>query len=414
MTPQRIAVIGAGIVGVSCAHELKTRGFDVVVIDPARHESAASRGNAGALAYAEILPIASGNVLRKVPKWLLDPLGPLSIRLRYARRVLPWLIRFVLAGRRETVRATADALAALNLLSRGMHEPLYREAGLSAAVRKTGALHLYESRREFERALPGWALRERHGIRFRHVERGALGELEPALAPVFACATYIEDWHLVSDPLTVLQGLVQLNRRNGVVFVADSVVQIEPDGEGLRIRLQAGDAMRAHQAVVAAGAWSRALARGLGDKIPVEAERGYNTTVADPGVDLGPELIFGEHGFVATQLGCGLRIGGGAEFAGLGEPPNFGRAEAMLTKARRFLPGLDARDGRQWMGARPSMPDSRPVIGPSPRHPQVLYAFGHGHVGLTQAPGTARLIAELAMQRATSIDVRPYSAARFD
>ena len=155
MTVKRIAVIGAGIIGVTCAYELNARAFDVVVVDPGDHDSAPSRANAGALAYAEVLPIASGGILRKVPGWLLDPLGPLSIKLGYLHRVAPWLVRFVLAGREKTVRDTGAALAGLNILSRKSCRKVYAAAELSNAVRPVGALHLYENEQEFRRALPG-------------------------------------------------------------------------------------------------------------------------------------------------------------------------------------------------------------------------------------------------------------------
>jgi D-amino-acid dehydrogenase len=199
-----------------------------------------------------------------------------------------------------------------------------------------------------------------------------------------------------------------------VELIRDAATGVHSHGSTLQVSLRHGDKpVQADKVVLAAGAWSGALAKSLGDRIPVEAERGYNTTISQPQVTIARELIFGEHGFVATQLDCGLRIGGGAEFAGLDEPPYYARADAMLTKAARFLPGLNTHQGVKWMGCRPSMPDYRPVIGPSPGHPQVLYAFGHGHLGLTQAAGTAKLIAQLALGRKPDINIDPYSPSRF-
>ena len=415
-TASKIAVIGAGIIGVTCAYELRAHGFDVVLIDPCNKESAPSSKNAGALAYSEILPIASGAVLRKVPRWLADSNGPLSIRAGHLPRILPWLTRFVLASRQKNVRNTAAALARLNKFSRKLCNPLYDAAQITNSIRRIGALHLYESESEFLNALPGWGLKADNGIKFRHLTQADVLALEPALAPVLYGATLIEDWHLVSDPGDVLQALFRLARTTGAEFVRDAVLDIRATDSGVNIEFaNRSNAIRFDQAVIAAGAWSGTLARRLGDRIPVEAERGYNTTIAVPNIEINRELIFGEHGFVATRLDCGLRIGGGAEFAGLDEPPCYERAAAMLRKAGRFLPGLQSGGAHdsQWMGCRPAMPDSRPVIGPSRNNPTVLYAFGHGHVGLTQAPATGRLIAELALGRQPGIDIKPYSPDRF-
>ncbi len=411
---KRVVVIGAGIIGAACAYELSVHGFEVVVIDPGNHESAASRRNAGALAYAEILPIASGKILRNVPRWLLDPLGPLAISPRYLRQALPWFLRFARATRKKTFHHSVQALARLNSLSKGLCQPLYKAANISSAIQAGGALQLYENEQAFRRTLPGWGLRAENGIKFKHIGQAELLTMEPALAPIFVGATVLEDWFVVSDPQIVLDGVVQLNRDQGVRFIDDAVVAINTSANGIMVELERGDeALDTDHCVLAAGAWSRSLAAKLGDAIPLEAERGYNSTIPEPAISISSELIFGDHGFVATRLQCGLRIGGAAEFAGLDAPPNYGRARAMLQKAKRFLPGLHAENAVYWMGCRSATPDNRPVIGRSSGDPRILYAFGHGHVGLTQAPGTARLIAELAAEREPSIDIKPYAPNRF-
>jgi D-amino-acid dehydrogenase len=165
--------------------------------------------------------------------------------------------------------------------------------------------------------------------------------------------------------------------------------------------------------VVAAGAWSRRLTDPLGDHVPLETERGYNTTLPLGSFDLRRQIIFGGHGFVVTPLTTGLRVGGAVELGGLDLPPNFARSEAMLRKAMRFLPGLSPEGGQQWMGFRPSLPDSLPVIGPSRASARIIYAFGHGHLGLTQSAGTGRLVADLVSGPAPAIDLAPFRPGRF-
>jgi D-amino-acid dehydrogenase len=188
---------------------------------------------------------------------------------------------------------------------------------------------------------------------------------------------------------------------------------LTPSDGGIHIRLKDNAPVDAAKAVIACGAWSAPLARGLGDHIPLETERGYNTTLPPGSFDLRRQLTFGGHGFVITPLSSGIRVGGAVEFGGLAAPPNFARSEAMLHKAAQFLPGLKTDGGIQWMGCRPSLPDSLPVIGPSKATPNVIYAFGHGHLGLTQSAATGRLVADLVAQRWPSIDLAAFSPRRF-
>lgn len=192
-----------------------------------------------------------------------------------------------------------------------------------------------------------------------------------------------------------------------------SVRWLQPSGQGVRLILEDGRLLQAGQVVVAAGAHSRQLAQGVGDCIPLDTERGYNTTLPPDALDLRQQITFSDHGFVVSPLRCGIRVGGAVELAGLKRAPNYQRAQAMLNKAKAFLPDLDTRDGTPWMGFRPSLPDSLPIIARSPRHPAVVYAFGHGHLGLTQSAATARLVRDIITQNTPAIDLYPYRVQRF-
>ena len=196
-------------------------------------------------------------------------------------------------------------------------------------------------------------------------------------------------------------------------MVRGEVVHIEPSPADVTLRLADGRSLVAQNVVVAGGAWSRGLVRPLGDRIPLETERGYNTTLPPGAFDLRRQLTFGGHGFVITPLSSGIRVGGAVELGGLKLPPNYARAEAMLKKAKAFLPDLDVTGGRQWMGFRPSLPDSLPAIGRSRASPRIVYAFGHGHLGLTQSAGTGKLVAELLTGEVSSIDLTAFSPQRF-
>ena len=409
-----VIVVGAGIVGLACALAAQRQGFRVTLIDRGEPAAATSRGNAGGIATSDILPLASPGIIRKAPRWLLDPLGPLSIHPRHAARLAPWLWRFWRAsGPAQVARSTA-ALAALNGLSWQQTLPLYREAGVEGHLHQRGSIQLYESERAFRAAAPGWTVRAKHGIAFEHLDRPQLQRLEPALAPLFPRATFVPGWCHVSDPYRIGQAFAAHIRKRGGRILRGSVAGIEPASDNkVRLRLADDAPLEANRLVVAAGAWSHLLSRQLGEPVPLETERGYNTTLPHPGVELDRMLIFGDDGFVISPLEIGLRVGGRVELGGLDLPPDHRRTRAMLAKAKRALPGLDTSGGDVWMGFRPSLPDSLPVLGRSGRHPNVLYAFGHGHLGLTQAPATGHLIGQLLRDEPPAIDLAPFRVDRF-
>jgi len=381
----------------------------VTLIDRDEPCTGASGYNAGAIATPEVLPLASPGMLMKAPKWLLDPNGPLAIPPAYFPRIMPWLYRFWRASTTAQVRESAQALGALMGISLPAVERLYDRAGITSLLRRTGALYLYESEAEFRRAQGNWALRRELGVEFEHVDSATLHEMEPAIGPQFNHATHMPNWTMVSDPLEVGRALGRHAVSLGVRLVRDTVVRIGETG----VELQHGGLLAADQMVLAAGAWSHRLARDWGERIPLETERGYNTTIPEPGIEVQRELIFGEHGFVASPLSCGFRVGGAAELGGLEIAPNYARADSMLAKARRFLPDLKTDGGTQWMGFRPSLPDSKPVIGRSPRHPRVIHAYGHGHLGLTQGPATAELVADIVTETKPALDLQPFRPDRF-
>jgi D-amino-acid dehydrogenase len=409
-----VLVIGAGIVGVASALRLQREGRDVWLIDRECVAAQASRGNAGALAFSDILPLASPGMLRHAARWLLDPLGPLTIRPRYLPRLTPWLLRFWRASRRDRVRAGTAAQAALMTLSAAETISMLAAAGASHMLRSDGVLHLYESEAELQTSQPGWQARAEQGIVFTHLHGAqSIAPFQPGLSPAIVAATFVPDWSTISDPLQLTLALAREFERLGGRIGRGDAIALSPGADGVNVHLREGPTIVARRVVVAAGAWSHRLARTLGERIPLETERGYNTTLPPGAFDLKRQLTFGGHGFVVTPLTCGIRVGGAVEFAGLEAAPNFARSAALLAKAKRLMPGLRTEGGSEWMGFRPSLPDTLPAIGPSATDERVVYAFGHGHLGLTQAAATARLVADILSGRPPSIDLVPYRPQRF-
>ena len=407
-------VVGAGIIGVSIAWRLREQGHDVLLLDRSGVAAEASRGNAGACAYSDILPLASPGILRQAPRWLLDPLGPLSIPPRYLPRIAPWLWRFWRASRPAQVAASTRAQATLMTLAAQAMPRLVQAVGAQGQLHTDGNLQLYESQAEWQASLTGWQVRAEHGIAFEHLQGPqAIARWQPGLSPALVAATFVPGWQRIDDPQRLCEQIAAAFVACGGRVRRAQVEALAPVDGGVGVVTVGGQSLRARQVVVAAGAWSHLLARSLGQRIPLETERGYNTTLPPGAFDLRRQLTFGGHGFVVTPIAGGVRVGGAVELGGLQAPPNHARSRALLDKARRFLPGLKTEHGSTWMGFRPSLPDSLPIIGAASGVPRVLYAFGHGHLGLTQSAATAELVADLAAGRAPSIDLAPFSAARF-
>jgi D-amino-acid dehydrogenase len=408
-----IIVIGGGGIGLSSALALQKAGNKVLVLDRPSEARRASEMNAGAFAFTDIVPLATPGIMRRAPKWLLDPLGPLSIPPAYALRIAPWMLRFWRASWPDRYQASLTAQASLMQLSQAALARQVQDVGGADLLQREGQLQLYEGKREFQASLPGWDLRRAHGIRFELLESPeAIAEIQPGLDPRFTHAAYTPDWVNTVDPARWLDRLATtFETRNGRMTRAD-VVKLVPRESDVEIVAASGSFL-ARRVVVAAGAWSHHLARRLGDRIPLETERGYNTTLPEGAFDLRTHLTFSGHGFVVTKINGGVRVGGAVELGGLKLPPDYRRADILLNKAKDFLPELKTEGGTKWMGFRPSMPDSLPVIDRSPSDRRIVYAFGHGHLGLTQSAGNAEIVASLAGETPAPIDIGAFSARRF-
>ena len=414
---KRVGVIGAGMVGVCAALYLQRDGHTVFLVEPGVPGEGASFGNAGAFNASSVTPVAMPGVIRNVPKWLRDPLGPLSLRWTYLPSVLPYLIRFIRAGTEEKVHQQARALRPLVGATLAALQPLVKEAGAEALVHQRGHLYVYRSAESLAKDGLAWALRRESGVVVDEFDADELRQLEPALSRDYVRGLLVRENGHTSNPFGLVTALAERFVRNGGVVIRGRATGFRLDGGQLTAIRTDGGELAADAAVVCAGAWSKPLAASLGDKVPLETERGYHLMIRDPEVMPTIPTADGDGKFVATPMDTGLRFAGTVEFAGLEAPPDWRRARILLEQGRRMLPGLAAHHPEErisvWMGHRPSMPDSLPVLGRSRATPDVVYAFGHGHVGMTAAPMTGRLVADLVTGRPPSIDIAPFAASRF-
>ena len=413
--PVRVLVVGSGIVGLAVAYHLVKAGVIVEVVDRDPDGDRASQGNAGGIAVTEVVPAATPQVWRRLLPWMLDPLGPLTVRPAYALKLIPWFVRFKRSGTALEMARITRALAALNAPVYDDLVPMLNDLGLHGHLHRKGALTIYETQQGYQRDAAEWESKRSCGIDATELTGNEAREMEPALGPLVSRAVFTPQWSHVSDPKQIVIALGHWLRSRQASVVRGEVIGVVSRADG-GVALQfadSGTSADADYVVIAAGAWSRNLARRIGDPVLLESERGYNSTLPNPGLTVGRQLIFAERKFVATPLSVGLRIGGAAEFGGLRARPNYRRARALVESARRFLPDLCSTGAIDWAGHRPATPDSLPVIGESRHHARVFYAFGHGHLGLTQAATTGRLIVERLLGQKTTVDLTPFRIGRF-
>jgi D-amino-acid dehydrogenase len=412
--PGDATVIGAGIVGICCASYLQRAGFRVTVVDERPPGEGCSFGNAGIISPSSCVPISTPGMLWQVPGYLADPLGPLALRLAYFPTVLPWLVRFLLAGRRGRVGAISKAMAALHAPCLDAYAPLVKEAGAQDLIRQQGSLYVSKKhgKGKIGDAL-SHALRAAAGIASEPVGADELRQLDPHLSPAFKGGLFFPNTAQSVNSFRLVQVLAEHLERNGGSILRRRVTGFDLGMDGPRaLRTEAGD-LAVDRLVIAAGAWSHRLAAQLGSDVPLEAERGYHVMLPDPGIMPRIPVQNYDHGFYATPMENGLRFAGTVEFAGVDAPPDYRRAEILLRLGKEMYPALNTDGATQWMGCRPSLPDSLPVIDRSPRFPKVHYAFGHSHFGLMGAAITGKLVAELVAGTPSSIDLAPYRITRF-
>lgn len=414
IAPRTIAVIGAGIVGTSCALHLQRDGHAVTLIDPKPPGTATSYGNAGAIVTGAVVPNSTPALRRDIPHMLFNRDSAVRLRWRYLPQLSPWLIRFLLAGRDSRVREISAALQPLASRAYDAHRELITLSGADGIVRPVGWLKVYATESGFAGTEYDRGLMRAQGVKVDILNADEIRQLEPALAPGFVRGIFQPDSAFASLPAKLTAAHAAQFQRMGGSIVAERVRGLQPAADHVAVDCELGY-RRFDSVVVAAGAWSKELARQVGDRVFLDTERGYHLNL-EPGEagELRRPTVFADRGgFVLAPMQDGIRLTSGVELAGLNAPPDFARIRRLIPKAQAMLPGLSDRVTRQWMGYRPSTPDSLPVIGPSPHTPRVVYAFGHQHLGLTLGPITGRQVAALLGGRTPDFDLSPYRIARF-
>ncbi len=413
MRETSIAIVGAGIIGASTALALQKDGHDVTLIDREGPCAGASFGNAGAIVNGSCVPTAMPGIVFDALRMLNQPLPPLSIRAAYFPQILPWLFRFVLESRRSRVSRNATNLHALTSHAVEGWRKLTDNTELASLLYDKGWLKVYESERSFNATANARQLMDRIGTPYEILSATEIRDIEPRLAPIFSRGILQRDCLNIINPQRMVQGMVDLFVRRGGTYRQFDARTLDITDREVRLR-NSQAVMSADKVVIATGAWSRSLASQVGDNVPLDTERGYHLMLPMDSVKLLERpVVNGEASFVLSPMESSLRITSQVELGGLDCEPDYRRVRSLLNVVKRMLPDIDTTEQSVWMGFRPSLPDSLPILGFSPNTDRVLYAFGHQHLGMTMGPISGLIIADLVAGRKPGVDLSPYRADRF-
>ncbi len=407
-----VAVVGAGVIGAAIAFELQRRGFQVTLIDKGEPGRGTSYGNMASIA----LDFAAGSgptTWRKIPGWLLDPEGPVWLRPSYAPKMFPWFLRFIAAGRPSRLRQIEDAGMSLSRRALADFREMLSAIGAPDLITEEGCLAIYETEAEFAGDRGHIEMMRRYGFDFEVLSGAAIRNLEPALSPSIAKAVLLPDNKSIRNPYELVVKLADAAFALGAGFLSGAVRNVEKSDAGTVVLLDNGQRLTVDSVVFAAGVQTRVLAQKLGEPIPLETERGYHTQIMKPGVSMRYSVIWPHRAFMITPTAGGIRVGGNVELAGLDAPPDFRRPRVLVRHAQRAVPGLQVEETTEWMGHRPALPDTIPIISASSKMPGIWYATGHGHLGLTYCATTAQLVADMMIGAKPGVDMVPFRIDRY-
>jgi D-hydroxyproline dehydrogenase len=415
---KNIAVIGAGIIGINCALALQHNGFNVTLLDKQGIGEGCSKNNAGHFATEQVFPLAEINLLWQLPKLLLDPLGPVSLSVKHLPSATPWFCQFFNNMRNKYRQKNTTALQALNKKAISYYLPWLKQADAEHLLCHNGSLLVFE-----QTALKQIKKLQQHyqdaGIAVELLDQQAVHQLEPNLTKNIKNALYFTEVAHTTSPYKISLALAELARQLGMDFKQVAVNSISHQQH--KIIINNNKELSFDQIVIATGAWSKDLCKQLGYNLPIEAERGYSLSLqnSNSGVLTRP-VASAERKFIITPMADELRLSGTVEYAGLNAKPNYKRADMLYKNAAFILQKLANVDAKaltnehKWMGCRPSLPDSLPVICQAPQHTNIFFALGHQHLGLTQGAITGKLICQIISKQKTDIDITPFCISRFN
>lgn len=414
-TSHPVVVAGAGLVGTAIARELASRGEKVILVDRQEPGRGTSFGNMASVAVNGFDAASRPSTWRKLPFWMMNPQAPVTAHPLYAMKMIPWFLRFLAAGKPRRIREIEDAGASLATRALGDIRTLLANLNAPELISEATCLQLYETEKAFEDGRDNLELMDRYGLKYEVLTGAAIREHEPLLNPAISKAVLLPQNHFITDPLGYVCRMADDMQRRGGELLRGEIGRVERDIRGVTaVLLKDGRRIETDRLVVAAGMETAALASSMDEPIPLETERGYHTQIMPPGgASLRYSLIWPERAFMVTPTAGGIRVGGSVEMAGLTRAPNWRRARILVEHARFAVPSLKVENATEWMGHRPALPDTIPILSASARTRGLYYATGHGHLGLTYSATTGIVMADLVMGRTPAVDLKPFRIDRF-
>lgn len=409
---KKIAVVGAGIVGICTSYFLQQSGFKVTLLDKEEPGTMTSYGHACTFADYANIPVNNPDLFTQIPKILLTKNGPLAVDLFYIIKNLPWAIKFLQNCKKNKVEEIALSLSNLLHHSRLSYDHIFKDVKVDEYIKNEENIYIYDSKKSFERSLYANYLRERNNIITQKLNKKDIKELEPNLASVYYSGYLFKGSRHTTNPLKISEKIFESFIQGGGSFINRDVQNIKNLDNAIEIKIEE-EKIVFDKVVICAGAWSKSLANMIGDDFPLDTERGYHVLF-----DIDKQLInrpigWSQSGFYLVQMQDGIRAAGTVEIAGLNKPPNQKRIDMIERQARMILPQL-GKIKSTWMGRRPTLPDAKPVIGNSQINKNIVYAFGHQHIGWTLAAVTGKVVNELVKGSKPNFDISAFSPNRFN
>ena len=408
---KNIAVIGAGIVGICSAYFLKKSGFNVTLIDKEKPGTMTSFGHACSFADYANVPVNYPGLIWDIPSMLLRKDGPLAIDLFYILKNLPWAISFLKYCKKEKVNEIASSLTNLLKHSQISYDEIFQDVDVSEYISHEENLYLFDSKKSFEDNEYANVIRKNNNVKVRNLNKNEVKELEPNIAEVYYAGQIFTGSRHTTNPLAISNKIFDKFLELGGIYINQNVKNIIQKENKIELRLEDKN-FYFDKIIVSTGAWSNQIANKFGDKFPLDTERGYHILFDTNEKLINRPVAWSESGFYLIQIHDGIRAAGTVEIAGLKKPPNKKRLAMIERQSRKVLPQL--REVKStWMGRRPTLPDSLPVIGKSQNNNNVIYAFGHQHVGWTLGAVTGKIIDSLSKDQVPNIDISAYAPDRF-
>ncbi len=408
---KKIAVVGAGIVGICTSYFLQKSGYEVYIIDKEKPGTMTSYGHACTFADYANIPVNSPSLFKELPSLLIRKDGPLAIDLWYVMKNLPWAYEFLKNCKKNKVEVIASSLAKFLKHSSLSYDHIFEEVDVSQYIKNEENIYLFNSKKSYEDYSFATSLRKRNKIEVKELSKKEIHDLEPNLAPVYYSGQLFEGSRHTTNPLAISNKIFESFLKFGGQYIREEVKNVKQNENSVDIFLS-DKKIEFDEMVLCAGAWSNSIAKMVGENFPLDTERGYHVLFETDKQLINRPIAWSESGFYLIQINEGIRAAGTVEIAGLNKPPNYKRTQMIERQSRKILPQL-GKVISTWMGRRPTLPDAMPIIGKSIKNKNIIYAFGHQHIGWTLAAVTGRVIDELVKGSQPNFDISPFKPDRF-